>query len=111
MVFIKYFSFPFRGNFLPNINSSYIKKCNFDFESNMYCPIFKVGDVIRFADQNFTALAKKVSVCLIIFNIWLFLLLCFYLAFFLSSSSFTYLRNSSQAQLYNSSIYKYNYTN
>ncbi|XP_016416732.1 P2X purinoceptor 3b [Sinocyclocheilus rhinocerous] len=48
-----------KGNFLPNINSSYIKQCNFDFESNMYCPIFKVGDVIRFAQQDFTTLAKK----------------------------------------------------
>ncbi|KTG41306.1 hypothetical protein cypCar_00006471 [Cyprinus carpio] len=48
-----------KGNFLPNINSSYIKQCKFDFESNMYCPIFKVGDVIRFAQQDFTTLAKK----------------------------------------------------
>lgn len=48
-----------KGNFLPNINSTYIKKCNFDSESNMYCPIFKVGDVIRFAQQDFTTLAKK----------------------------------------------------
>uniref|UniRef100_A0A673NC53 P2X purinoceptor n=1 Tax=Sinocyclocheilus rhinocerous TaxID=307959 RepID=A0A673NC53_9TELE len=48
-----------KGNFLPNINSSYIKQCNFDFESNMYCPIFKVGHVIRFAQQDFTTLAKK----------------------------------------------------
>ncbi len=63
--FIKYLYFPFRGNFLPNINSSYIKQCNFDFESNMYCPIFKVGDVIRFAQQNFTTLAEKVSVVVI----------------------------------------------
>ncbi|TSK22553.1 P2X purinoceptor 3 [Bagarius yarrelli] len=47
------------GNFLPNINSSYIKKCNFDFEQNSYCPIFKVGDVIRFSHQNFTTLANK----------------------------------------------------
>lgn len=64
---IKYFYFPFRGNFLPNINSSYIKQCKFDFESNMYCPIFKVGDVIRFAQQDFTTLAKKVSVILFIY--------------------------------------------
>ncbi|XP_026104683.1 P2X purinoceptor 3-like [Carassius auratus] len=48
-----------KGNFLPNIKSSYIKQCNFDFETNMYCPIFKVGDVIRFAQQDFTTLAKK----------------------------------------------------
>ncbi|KAK3573187.1 hypothetical protein QTP86_015104 [Hemibagrus guttatus] len=48
-----------KGNFLPNINSSYIKKCNFDFEQNSYCPIFKVGHVIRFSHQNFTTLANK----------------------------------------------------
>ncbi|TRY89953.1 hypothetical protein DNTS_001674 [Danionella cerebrum] len=48
-----------KGNFLPNINEAYIKKCNFDFESNMYCPIFKVGDVIRFAQQDFTTLAER----------------------------------------------------
>ncbi|XP_060780831.1 P2X purinoceptor 3b isoform X3 [Neoarius graeffei] len=48
-----------KGNFLPNINTSYIKKCNFDFEHNSYCPIFRVGDVIRFSHQNFTTLANK----------------------------------------------------
>uniref|UniRef100_A0AAR2LWM4 P2X purinoceptor n=1 Tax=Pygocentrus nattereri TaxID=42514 RepID=A0AAR2LWM4_PYGNA len=48
-----------KGNFLPTINSSYIKKCNFDFEKNSYCPIFKVGDVVRLAHQNFTTLAEK----------------------------------------------------
>lgn len=54
-------SFSHRGNFLPNINSSYIKKCNFDFKQNSYCPIFRVGDVIQFSHQNFTTLANKVS--------------------------------------------------
>lgn len=48
-----------KGNFLPTINSSYIKKCNFDFEKNTYCPIFKVGDVVNLAHQNFTTLVNK----------------------------------------------------
>ncbi|XP_030643978.1 P2X purinoceptor 3b [Chanos chanos] len=48
-----------KGNFLPNITSTYIKKCNFDWVNNTYCPIFKVGDVVRFAHQNFTTLANK----------------------------------------------------
>ncbi|XP_049337593.1 P2X purinoceptor 3-like [Astyanax mexicanus] len=48
-----------KGNFLPTINSSYVKKCNFDFEKNTYCPIFKVGDVVRLAHQNFTTLVNK----------------------------------------------------
>ncbi|KAG7458491.1 hypothetical protein MATL_G00220820 [Megalops atlanticus] len=48
-----------KGNFLPTITPSYIKKCNFDPVNNTYCPIFRVGDVIRFAHQNFSTLAKK----------------------------------------------------
>ncbi|XP_036373246.1 P2X purinoceptor 3b [Megalops cyprinoides] len=48
-----------KGNFLPTITPSYIKKCNFDTVNNTYCPIFRVGDVIRFAHQNFSTLAKK----------------------------------------------------
>ncbi|XP_031415592.1 P2X purinoceptor 3b [Clupea harengus] len=48
-----------KGNFLRNITSQYIKKCNFDPVHHRYCPIFKVGDVLRFAHQNFSILADK----------------------------------------------------
>ncbi|KAM3865310.1 P2X purinoceptor 3b [Diretmus argenteus] len=48
-----------KGNFLPTITSHYIKTCNFDLVNNTYCPIFRVGDVIRYAQQNFTTLAHK----------------------------------------------------
>ncbi|KAM7009536.1 P2X purinoceptor 3-like [Tautogolabrus adspersus] len=48
-----------KGNFLPTITDSYIKKCNFDMVNNTYCPIFRVGDVVRYAQQNFTKLADK----------------------------------------------------
>ncbi|XP_068178661.1 P2X purinoceptor 3b [Antennarius striatus] len=48
-----------KGNFLSTITSSYIKQCNFDMVNNTYCPIFRVGDVIRYAQQNFTKLADK----------------------------------------------------
>lgn len=51
----------YRGNFLPTISDDYIKKCNFDMVSNTYCPIFRVGDVVRYAQQNFTKLADKVE--------------------------------------------------
>lgn len=50
-----------RGNFLPTITDDYIKKCNFDMVNNTYCPIFRVGDVVRYAQQNFTKLADKVE--------------------------------------------------
>ncbi|KAJ8382406.1 hypothetical protein SKAU_G00031840 [Synaphobranchus kaupii] len=48
-----------KGNFLPTITAAYIKKCNFDPVKNTYCPIFRVGDVVEFAHQNFIALAQK----------------------------------------------------
>lgn len=50
-----------RGNFLTTITNDYIKICNFDMINNTYCPIFKVGDVVRYAQQNFTKLADKVE--------------------------------------------------
>uniref|UniRef100_H3DQJ2 P2X purinoceptor n=2 Tax=Tetraodon nigroviridis TaxID=99883 RepID=H3DQJ2_TETNG len=48
-----------RGNFLSTITPDYIKSCNFDQVNNIYCPIFRVGDVVRYAQQNFTKLADK----------------------------------------------------
>uniref|UniRef100_A0A671UXU6 P2X purinoceptor n=1 Tax=Sparus aurata TaxID=8175 RepID=A0A671UXU6_SPAAU len=51
--------FECRGNFLSTITDDYIKKCNFDMINNTYCPIFRVGDVVRYAQQNFTKLADK----------------------------------------------------
>lgn len=48
-----------KGNFLPSITQAYIKTCNYDMENHTYCPIFKVGDVVRYAQQNFTNLANK----------------------------------------------------
>lgn len=50
-----------RGNFLSTITDTYIKNCNFDMVNNTYCPIFRVGDVVRYAQQNFTRLADKVE--------------------------------------------------
>ncbi|CAG13439.1 unnamed protein product, partial [Tetraodon nigroviridis] len=48
-----------KGNFLSTITPDYIKSCNFDQVNNIYCPIFRVGDVVRYAQQNFTKLADK----------------------------------------------------
>uniref|UniRef100_A0A8C3G6S7 Purinergic receptor P2X, ligand-gated ion channel, 3b n=1 Tax=Cyclopterus lumpus TaxID=8103 RepID=A0A8C3G6S7_CYCLU len=50
-----------KGNFLTTITNDYIKHCNFDMVNNTYCPIFRVGDVVRYAQQNFTKLADKVE--------------------------------------------------
>uniref|UniRef100_A0A8C9X3L4 P2X purinoceptor n=1 Tax=Sander lucioperca TaxID=283035 RepID=A0A8C9X3L4_SANLU len=48
-----------KGNFPTTISEEYIKKCKFDMVNNTYCPIFRVGDVVRYAQQNFTKLADK----------------------------------------------------
>uniref|UniRef100_A0A8C5B422 P2X purinoceptor n=1 Tax=Gadus morhua TaxID=8049 RepID=A0A8C5B422_GADMO len=48
-----------KGNFLPTINKSYISSCNFDMVHHKYCPIFRVGDVIQYAQQDFMKLAHK----------------------------------------------------
>lgn len=60
-----------RGNFLSTITDDYIKKCNFDKVDNTYCPIFRVGDVVRYAQQNFSKLADKVSLSSHIWSIFL----------------------------------------
>ncbi|XP_075907499.1 P2X purinoceptor 3b [Nelusetta ayraudi] len=48
-----------KGNFLSTITDNYIQKCNFDMVNNTYCPIFRVGDVVRYAQQDFSRLADK----------------------------------------------------
>lgn len=60
-----------RGNFLSTITDDYIKRCNFDMVTNTYCPIFRVGDVVRYAQQNFSKLADKVSLLSHIWSIFL----------------------------------------
>ncbi|XP_013885412.1 P2X purinoceptor 3 isoform X2 [Austrofundulus limnaeus] len=47
-----------KGNFLPSITQSYIKACKFNMEKDIYCPIFKVGDILSYAQQNFSELAN-----------------------------------------------------
>ncbi|MBN3311765.1 P2RX3 protein, partial [Atractosteus spatula] len=48
-----------KGNFLPNITKTYIKTCNFHPVEHRYCPIFRLGDILKFAHQDFYALASQ----------------------------------------------------
>ncbi|XP_028262206.1 P2X purinoceptor 3-like [Parambassis ranga] len=48
-----------KGNFPSTITSKYIKTCKFDMVNNTYCPIFRVGDIVNYAEQDFTKLARK----------------------------------------------------
>ncbi|XP_054453089.1 P2X purinoceptor 3a [Anoplopoma fimbria] len=48
-----------RGNFLSTMSSQEIKTCKYHPETSPYCPIFLVGDVLSFTDQNASELADK----------------------------------------------------
>ncbi|XP_059202550.1 P2X purinoceptor 3a [Centropristis striata] len=48
-----------RGNFPSKMTSDMIKRCNYDRETNPSCPIFRVGDVLKYTGQNISALADK----------------------------------------------------
>ncbi|XP_062380285.1 P2X purinoceptor 3a [Sardina pilchardus] len=44
-----------RGNFPPTIDIN----CMYDPVTNPYCPIFKVGDILKYANESFSAIANK----------------------------------------------------
>ncbi|XP_030046223.1 P2X purinoceptor 3 [Microcaecilia unicolor] len=48
-----------KGNLFSNLTSDHLKKCLYDPATSPYCPIFRVGDVVRLAGQNFTKLADQ----------------------------------------------------
>ncbi|XP_053139808.1 P2X purinoceptor 3 isoform X1 [Hemicordylus capensis] len=47
-----------KGNLLPNFTSQDIKNCRFDPVEHPFCPILRLGDIVRFAGQNFASLAE-----------------------------------------------------
>ncbi|XP_003215064.2 P2X purinoceptor 3 isoform X1 [Anolis carolinensis] len=46
-----------KGNLLPNLTTEDIQKCRFHPEKQPFCPILRLGDIVKFADQNFSSLA------------------------------------------------------
>ncbi|KAJ8262504.1 hypothetical protein GJAV_G00167190 [Gymnothorax javanicus] len=56
-----------KGNLLPTMKQDELKKCNFNM-SYVYCPIFKVGDILTYAGQDFESIAKKGGVIAIKIN-------------------------------------------
>ncbi|XP_043940112.1 P2X purinoceptor 3 [Protopterus annectens] len=48
-----------KGNLLTNADPNYIKSCRFHPVDHPYCPIFRLGDVVKMADQDFIKLANK----------------------------------------------------
>ncbi|XP_061108601.1 P2X purinoceptor 3-like isoform X1 [Conger conger] len=47
-----------KGTLLPSISKDKIKTCFFNM-SDIYCPIFRVADILRFANQDFDSIANE----------------------------------------------------
>nr|XP_014684908.2 P2X purinoceptor 3 [Equus asinus] len=47
-----------KGNLLPNLTAADIKTCRFHPDKSPFCPILRVGDVVKFAGQDFAKLAS-----------------------------------------------------
>ncbi|XP_019934442.2 P2X purinoceptor 3a [Paralichthys olivaceus] len=48
-----------RGNFPSTMTASEIRSCKFHPETNPFCPIFRVGDVLNYTGQSVEKLADK----------------------------------------------------
>ncbi|CAB1428515.1 unnamed protein product [Pleuronectes platessa] len=48
-----------RGNFPSTMTSSEIRRCKYHPETNPYCPIFRVGDVLNYTDQTPESLTQN----------------------------------------------------
>ncbi|XP_047450364.1 P2X purinoceptor 5-like [Mugil cephalus] len=56
--FIQFPKFSFsKSNVLETTDDSYLRKCRYDEEHNPYCPIFRLGDIIRRAGYSFQDMA------------------------------------------------------
>ncbi|XP_041653858.1 P2X purinoceptor 3a [Cheilinus undulatus] len=48
-----------RGNFPSTMTSHEIKSCTYHPETNPFCPIFRVGDILNYTGQDVASLADK----------------------------------------------------
>ncbi|XP_066544813.1 P2X purinoceptor 4b isoform X1 [Amia ocellicauda] len=57
---IRYPKFNFnKRNILPNISSTYLKTCIFNRQTDPYCPIFRLGDIVHEAGEDFQKMAVE----------------------------------------------------
>ncbi|CAF98504.1 unnamed protein product, partial [Tetraodon nigroviridis] len=58
--FIRFPKFEFsKSNVLETSDDSYLKRCSFDKEKDMYCPIFRLGELIRWSGYDFQDMAAQ----------------------------------------------------
>ncbi|XP_016307253.1 P2X purinoceptor 3a [Sinocyclocheilus anshuiensis] len=48
-----------RGNFPSSLNQSYIQSCRYDPVDHPFCPVFKVGDILRHINQSLDSITDK----------------------------------------------------
>ncbi|KAI9538849.1 hypothetical protein NQZ68_008925 [Dissostichus eleginoides] len=48
-----------RGNFLSTMSRDEIRKCNYHPVDNPFCPIFRVGDILNYTNQDLANLTNK----------------------------------------------------
>ncbi|XP_041038513.1 P2X purinoceptor 3-like, partial [Carcharodon carcharias] len=57
---IRFPSFNFsKGNLLPSITQDYIESCSFHPVHHLFCPIFRLSEIVSAAGQDFRALTLK----------------------------------------------------
>uniref|UniRef100_A0A8C4HE32 P2X purinoceptor n=1 Tax=Dicentrarchus labrax TaxID=13489 RepID=A0A8C4HE32_DICLA len=58
--FIRFPKFEFsKSNVLDTANDSYLKKCFYDRETHLYCPIFRLGELVSWTGHDFQEMAVK----------------------------------------------------
>ncbi|KAM4857737.1 P2X purinoceptor 2 isoform 1-T1 [Urocitellus parryii] len=65
---IHYPKFQFSKGNIAGRKDDYLKHCTFDYVSDPYCPIFKLGFIVEQAGENFTELAHRGGVIGAIIN-------------------------------------------
>ncbi len=50
-----------RRNILENATKGYLSSCLYNIDTDKLCPIFRIGDVIKWAKSNFSQVALTVS--------------------------------------------------
>lgn len=62
------FCLSFRSNVLPSSNHTYLKSCYYDKVHHPFCPIFRVGDLVKWTGHSFQEMAVKASVANVIMS-------------------------------------------
>lgn len=58
--FIRFPKFEFsKSNVLETSDENYLKRCSFDRDNARYCPIFRLGDMVRWTGYDFQDIAVK----------------------------------------------------